>query len=56
MGIADAVDETQRLAQEAASIGDTGFKPMATFTQILGNNLKEALTFTNLLQSSSYWS
>jgi molybdopterin-binding protein len=52
MGIADAVDETQRLAQEAASIGDTGFKPMATFTQILGNNLKEALTFTNLLQSS----
>ena len=52
MGIADAVDETQRLAQEAASIGDTGFKPMATFTQILGNNLKEALTLTNLLQSS----
>ena len=52
MGIADAVDETQRLAQEAASIGDTGFKPMATFTKIIGNNLKEALTFTNLLQSS----
>jgi len=52
MGIADAVDETQRLAQEAASIGDKGFKPMATFTKIIGNNLKEALTFTNLLQSS----
>jgi hypothetical protein len=52
MGIADAVDETQRLAQEAASIGDTGFKPMATFTKLIGNNLKEALTFTNLLQSS----
>jgi molybdopterin-binding protein len=52
MGIADAVDETQRLAQEAASIGDKGFKPMATFTKLIGNNLKEALTFTNLLQSS----
>ena len=52
MGIADAVDETQRLAQEAASIGDTGFKPMVTFTKLIGNNLKEALTFTNLLQSS----
>jgi uncharacterized membrane protein len=52
MSIADAVDETQRLAQEAASIGDKGFKPMAAFTKIIGNNLKEALTFTNLLQSS----
>ena len=52
MGIADAVDETQRLAQEAASIGDKGFKPMAAFTKIIGNNLREALTFTNLLQSS----
>jgi hypothetical protein len=52
LGIADAVDQTQRLAQEAASIGDDGFKPMAAFTKIIGNNLKEALTFTNLLQSS----
>jgi hypothetical protein len=52
LGIADAVDQTQRLAQEAASIGDKGFKPMAAFTKIIGNNLKEALTFTNLLQSS----
>jgi uncharacterized membrane protein len=52
MSIADAVDETQRLAQEAASIGNKGFKPMAAFTKIIGNNLKEALTFTNLLQSS----
>jgi len=52
MGISDAVDETQRLAQEAASIGDKGFKPMATFTKIIGNNIKQALTLTNLLQSS----
>jgi len=52
MGIADAVDETQRLAQEAASVGDRGFKPMSTFVSILGGKLKEALTFTNLLQSS----
>ena len=52
MGIADAVDETQRLAQEAASVGDKGFKPMSTFVSILGGKLKEALTFTNLLQSS----
>jgi hypothetical protein len=52
LGIADAVDETQKLGQEAASIGDKGFKPMSTFTKILGNNLKDALSFTNLLQTS----
>jgi len=52
LGIADAVDKTQKLGQEAASIGDKDFKPMSTFTKILGNNLKDALSFTNLLQTS----
>lgn len=52
MGIADAVDETQRLAQEAASVGDKGFKPMSTFVSLLGGKIREALTLTNLLQSS----
>jgi len=52
MGIADAVDETQRLAQEAASVGDRGFKPASTFVSLLGGKIKAALTLTNLLQSS----
>lgn len=52
MGIADAVDETQRLAQEAASVGDKGFKPASTFVSLLGEKIKAALTLTNLLQSS----
>lgn len=52
MGIADAVDETQRLAQEAASVGGKGFKPASTFVSLLGEKIKAALTLTNLLQSS----
>jgi hypothetical protein len=52
IGIQDAIDETQRLGQEAASLGDKGFKPLSTFAGILKNNLKEALSFTNLIQGA----
>ena len=50
LGIADAVDETQRLGQEAARAGDTGFDPMATLTGKIKENLSSMLTKANLIQ------
>jgi uncharacterized membrane protein len=50
LGIADAVDETQRLGQEAARVGDKGFKPMSNFLGTVKNNLGESLTTVNLIQ------
>ena len=49
-GIDDAVKETQRLGQEAASTNDKGFKPMSTFIGIVGGKLKESLSLINLIQ------
>jgi len=50
LGIADAVDETQRLGQEAARVGDKGFSPMSTLTGKIGGNLSSMLTKANLIQ------
>jgi hypothetical protein len=52
LGIADAVDETKKLGQEAERLGDKGFKPMSTFVGLLKNKLGESLSITNLLQGS----
>lgn len=50
LGIADAVDETQRLGQEAARAGDKGFSPMSALTGKIGGNLSSMATKANLLQ------
>jgi len=50
LGIADAVDETHKLGQEAARVGDKGFKPMSTFVGNLTGKLGESLTKVNLIQ------
>jgi hypothetical protein len=50
LGIADAIDETHRLGQEAARVGDEGFKPMSTFVGNLTGKLGESLTKVNLIQ------
>jgi len=50
LGIADALDKTKRLGQEAARAGDTGFKPMSTFVKEVGKNLKDTLSYANLIQ------
>ena len=52
LGIADAVDETQRLGQEAARAGDTGFNPMSTLTEKVKGNLSSMLTKANLIQAA----
>jgi hypothetical protein len=49
LGIADAIDETQRLGQEAARAGDD-FKPMSTFLGKIGENFSSILTKANLIQ------
>jgi len=52
LGIADAIDETQRLGQEAARVGDKGFKPMSTFLGKIGGNFSSLITKANLLQGA----
>jgi hypothetical protein len=52
LGIADALDETKRLGQEAKAVGDDGFSPLGTFVKKVTGNLKEQLNFANLLQLS----
>jgi hypothetical protein len=52
LGIADAVDETQKLGQEAARVGDTGFNPMSTLTEKVKGNLSSMLTKANLIQAA----
>lgn len=52
LGIADAVDETHRLGQEAAMTGDKGFKPMSNFIGSIRDKLNESFNFTNLIQLS----
>ena len=52
LGIADAVDETHRLGQEAAMVGDKGFKPMSNFIGSIKDKLGESFNFTNLIQLS----
>lgn len=50
LGISDAVDETQKLGQEAARAGDKGFNPMSTLTKKIGGNISSMATKANLLQ------
>jgi hypothetical protein len=52
LGIADAIDETHRLGQEAARAGDKGFKPMSNFAGNLKDKLGESLTKVNLIQAA----
>jgi len=52
LGIADAVDETQKLGQVAERVGDKGFNPMSTLTKKVGGNLSSMLTKANLIQAS----
>jgi hypothetical protein len=52
LGIADAIDETHRLGQEAARVGNKDFKAMSTFTGQLRSKLKESITLTNAIQLS----
>jgi hypothetical protein len=52
LGITDAIDETQRLGQEAARVGDKGFKPMSTFLGKVGENFSSLITKANLLQGA----
>ena len=52
LGIADAIDETQRLGQEAARVGDEGFSPMSTLTGKIGENLSSMFTKANLIQGA----
>jgi hypothetical protein len=52
LGIADAVDETQKLGQEAARVGDEGFDPMSTLTGKVKGNLSSMLTKANLIQAA----
>jgi len=52
LGIADAIDETQRLGQEAARVGDKGFKPMSTLLGKVGENFTSLITKANLLQGA----
>jgi len=52
LGIADAVEETHRLGQEAARVGDKGFKPMSTFLGTVKSNFRESLTTVNLIQGT----
>jgi hypothetical protein len=52
LGIADAIDETHRLGQEAARVGNKDFKAMSTFTGQLKSKLKESITLTNAIQLS----
>ena len=50
IGIEDAFNETRRLGQAAAHAGDKGFDPMTTFAAKLGQNIKESLSLTKLLE------
>ena len=52
LGIADAIDETQKLGQEAARVGDEGFNPMSTLTGKIGENLSSMFTKVNLIQGA----
>ena len=52
LGIADAVNDTHRLGQEAAMAGDKGFKPMSNFIGSIKDKLSESFNLTNLIQLS----
>jgi len=52
LGIADAIDETQKLGQEAARVGDKDFSAMSTFTGKIKENLSSMLTKANLIQAA----
>ena len=49
MGFKDALDKTRMLGQEAAANGVTNFKAMSVFTGLVLKNIKEALSFANLM-------
>jgi len=51
LGFAEAVTETKRLAQEAAASG-MKFNAASTYVNILTNNLADAFTPANLIQSA----
>jgi hypothetical protein len=49
LGVADALSETQKLGQQAASTGDK-FSAVGTFTKELGKNISDATSTSNLIQ------
>jgi hypothetical protein len=49
LGVADALDKTRKLGQEAAR-GGKEFNAMSTFTKAVGTNLKGAFSTANILQ------
>ena len=51
LGIKDAIDETRRLGQIAASTGEE-FNAFSTFMSKFGENLKNSLSLANVLQAS----
>ena len=51
LGISDALDETHKLGQEAASLGDTGFGAASSFTKQMGSNIGGAISKANVLQA-----
>ena len=51
LGIKDAIDETRRLGQVAASTGEE-FNAFGTFMSKFGENLKNSLSLANVLQAS----
>jgi len=51
LGFAEAVTETKRLAQEAAAAG-IEFNAASTYVSVLTNNLADAFTPANLIQSA----
>ena len=51
LGIKDAIDETRRLGQVAASTGEE-FSAFDTFMSKFGENLKNSLSLANVLQAS----
>ena len=50
LGISEALEETQRLAQTADATGDKGFNSMATFTGLVKDNLMAALSPMKILE------
>ena len=51
LGVKEAVDETRRLGQAAATSGEK-FNAVSKFTSLLGNNLKGLLSTANLLTAA----
>lgn len=52
LGFKAAIDEVQRLGQEADSLGDKNFNAWKTYTGIIWNNFKGIFTTSNLIQGS----